>query len=774
MEDAPGVRGRHAVGSAGRPPKGAADGTAWVRIIGALFGLAVVAAASILALRISDRALADRQREMENLSLALAEQTERAFQALELVQISIIERISAAKIADSAQLAATMATEDVHRMLRDKIDALPYVDAVTLIDETGALINFSRFWPIPAVNVSDRDYFQALKVPGSPDVFISSPVPNRGTGTMTIYLARRFTAPDGHFLGLVLGAMEQSYFEASFSAINLGRDGAIAMFRDDGAYLAGHPHAAPDAKGASERKQAASLLIAHPSVDDLAPPGLIDGKPRLYAETRLAKYSVTVFVTDSLPAVQRRSWAQVLPIIVFAGLICLSILAVVVMAGRHLKAQRAFAESAHHFARHDALTGLPNRLLFAERLDALLEARSGNQQIALLFLDLDYFKSVNDTLGHAIGDALLKAVAERLRRCAGPQAEVARLGGDEFGIVLPGVEEPAALQTAQRIIEAIREPFELEHHRVIAGGSIGIAVAPEQGGTTPDILKSADLALFRAKSDGRGLVRVFQREMERAALARRNLEMDLDTAWREGQFFLIYQPIFECHDRRVVGFEALLRWRHPTRGVVPPPAFIPVVEETGLIFPLGAWVLEQACRAASRLPDHIFVSVNLSPIQFRGNVVEAHVTEALRVSGLSPHRLELEITETALIQEGPTLMAVMEGFRARGIRVALDDFGTGYSSLAYLRTLPIDRIKIDAAFVRGLGIDHHSLPILRAIIALADALPLVTTIEGVETEAQLKILQAEGCTHVQGYLLGHPLPFEDALALTAREPIRAS
>ncbi|MEP9375245.1 EAL domain-containing protein [Aquabacter sp. CN5-332] len=772
MADAPDTRERED-GSRGGLKETAAHGVGWVRTIGGLFAVAVLVAAIVLAYQTRERATADRQREMANLALALAEQTERAFQALELVQLSVIERITAAHVTDEAQLAATVGTMDVHRMLRDKIDALPYVDAVTIIGGSGALLNFSRYWPIPVVNVADRDYFNALKVSGS-DVSISAPVPNRGTGTVTIYLARRFKAPDGSFLGLVLGAMEQSYFEKYFSAIKLGRDGAIAMFRQDGSYLAGHPHLDPDAQGAAIRRQVASSLIATSLEEGRATPGLLDRKERLYAAKRLATYPVTIFVTDSVAAVERRARGQIIPITIFAGLICLTILVVVLLAERHLKAQQRFTRAAHHSARHDPLTGLPNRLHFSEHLDEALEARPANTSLALLFLDLDYFKSVNDTLGHAIGDDLLKGVADRISGCVGPEAMVARLGGDEFAIVLSHADETEACRIAQLIINAIREPFDLGHHRVVAGGSIGIALAPDHGETLPELLKNADLALYRAKGDGRGLAKVFQREMERAALIRRTLELDLDTAWREKQFFLAYQPIFDCRTSRIVGFEALLRWRHPTRGIVPPSAFIPATEDTGLIFLLGAWVLEEACRAATAWPEHISVAVNLSPIQFRGNRVAAQVTNALEASGLPARRLELEITETALIQEGPAALSIIEGFRADGIRVALDDFGTGYSSLAYLRTLPIDRIKIDHAFVEGLGMDHHSLPIIRAILALARALPLATTIEGVENSEQLEILRAEGCTHVQGYLLGGPIPFEEACALVQREPIGAA
>lgn len=735
------------------------------RLLAGLLCVLVIAIATLLAYRAGERAVSDRKRELENLALALAGQTERAFQGVELAQRSIVEQIASARITTQQQLETAMSGEAMHRLLRDKIDALPYVDAIILIDENGKLLNFSRFWPIPPVQVQDRDYFRALSHQDSPTVFVSAPVPNRATGTVTIYLARRINTPQGGFLGLLLGAMQQSYFEEIFSGIDLGRGAAITMFRSDGTYLAGHPNSdAGRELDPTERKELANLL-SHPVQGGVAPAGVIDSNSRIYSARKLPGYPVSILVTDTTRSMAGRAWGQALPVIAFATLICAGIVAAVIVTERRLENQRKVAEALLAAARRDSLTDLPNRLGLVEQLEAIFRTAHAAPRLSLLFLDLDYFKSINDTLGHAVGDSLLRAAAVRICAVASRAVIVSRLGGDEFAIVLEGAEEEAAQQIAGAVIDAIKQPFDLDHHRVVAGASIGIAIAPQHGQTLEELLKNADLALYRAKADGRGLARVFQREMERRALARRVLEMDLDAAWHSDQFFVVYQPIFDCRDGTVKGFEALVRWRHPTRGVVSPAAFLPAAESIGLILPLGGWVLEQACRAALAWPAEVFISVNLSAIQFRANRVVEQVASALAATGLPPNRLELEITETALMQEGPVATEIIEGFRKTGIRIALDDFGTGYSSFAYLRTLPVDRIKIDHAFVDGLGIERQSLPVLRAILSLARALPLDTTIEGVETAQQLEILKAEGCTLIQGWLLGKAVAFEETAAL---------
>ncbi|WP_051356941.1 bifunctional diguanylate cyclase/phosphodiesterase [Azorhizobium doebereinerae] len=730
----------------------------------------MVIGALLLTLSLRTQAYSDRRRELQNLALALAEQSDRALQSLQLVQTSIIERVTTANIDTPEALGALMSSFEIHEALREKISGLPFIDAVTIIDQNGKLLNFSRFWPVPTVNVSDRDYYLGLRDSRGQNVFVSLPVPNRGTGTTTIYLARRFNTPAGAFFGLVLGAMEQSYFEQFYGTIKLGRDGNITLYRDDGAQLAAYPHNPADAQPApAVAARIARDLIARQPEDGLAPAGLIDERPRLVAVQQLANYPLVVAVSDTTAAIEKRLRIQTLPIAAAAALICLAIAVAVILAIRQLREQARFAAAAHHAARHDDLTGLPNRLLFGERLTALLASRAAAHPFAVLFLDLDYFKSVNDTLGHAVGDQLLRAVAARLAEEAHPSEVVARIGGDEFAIINTHADQPeAALALAERVIARISRPISVEDHRVIAGGTIGIAMAPADGTSVNELLKNADLALYRAKAEGRGQARLFLREMEHTALARRALELDLREAWENGQFFLVFQPFFHVETRALAGFEALLRWRHPTRGIVSPATFIGCAEETGLILPLGAWVLSEACRTAAEWPEAVRLAVNLSPLQFRSGHMADHIRDALRASGLAPRRLELELTESTLLIEGTTVRATLEQVRAQGITIALDDFGTGYSSLGYLRTLPIDRIKIDRTFISRMCEDPHSRAIVHAVLQLSSALELETTAEGIEQEEQVEVLRAEGCGYVQGFLLGRPMRATEAREMAHR------
>ncbi len=432
-------------------------------------------------------------------------------------------------------------------------------------------------------------------------------------------------------------------------------------------------------------------------------------------------------------------------------------------------AKRAEAQIVH-MARHDALTGLPNRALLHEGLAEALArspaARGG--ATAVLCLDLDRFKNVNDTLGHAVGDKLLRQVTTRLTAATCDEAEaghatLARLGGDEFAVILHPTSRFKAGRLAARLIEAVARDYEIDGKRVAVGLSIGIALAPTDARDSEGLLRAADMALYRAKAEGRGVHRFFEPAMDVAIQARRGVELDLRAALAEQQFALAFQPFLGLSDNRIAGFEALVRWHHPIRGVVSPAAFVPIAEETGMIVPLGEWVLRQACREAARWPDAVRVSVNLSPVQFRSGDIDATVIAALRDAGLDPHRLELEITEGVLLQDNASTVAMLHRLKGIGVRIAMDDFGTGYSSLGYLRAFPFDKIKIDRAFVADLSVRPDALAIVRAVTTLADSMGMSTTAEGVETEEQLAHLRGAGCTEVQGYLISRPVP-ADAVA----------
>ncbi len=415
-----------------------------------------------------------------------------------------------------------------------------------------------------------------------------------------------------------------------------------------------------------------------------------------------------------------------------------------------------------HMARHDALTNLPNRVLFKDKME---QALARGDEFAVMFLDLDRFKSVNDSLGHPIGDALLCAVTERLQRVVSDADTVARLGGDEFAIVQSKASPTHASELAAQIIDALVEPFDVRGHQVIIGTSIGIALAPADGTEPDQLLRNADMALYRAKAEGRGAYHFFQPEMDAQMQERRRLELDLRKALVAEQFELHYQPLVDIASGEVSGFEALLRWNHPERGMVGPDVFIPVAEEIGLIVPLGDWVLRQACRDAVKWPERLTVAVNLSAVQFRNPTLALSVMSALGQSGLAASRLELEITETVLLQENRAVLDALHQFRKLGVRICMDDFGTGYSSLSYLRSFPFDKIKIDRSFIRELGKENDCVVIIRAVMRLGSSLGMITTAEGVETEQQLEILRAEGCMQAQGYLFSRPRPVTEIAAM---------
>ena len=412
-----------------------------------------------------------------------------------------------------------------------------------------------------------------------------------------------------------------------------------------------------------------------------------------------------------------------------------------------------------YIAHHDALTNLPNRVLFHEHLvDALDQQRRRGDGLALLCLDLNRFKSVNDTLGHAAGDVLLEAVAGRLRQCVRNDDLIARLGGDEFAVLQSCAEQPrAAEMLAQRIVAELGQPFEIEGHRVTIGASVGIAIA-DTDVTQTELLKNADLALYRAKADDRGAYCLFESAMDAEVKARRTIETDLRQALERGELDVFYQPLFDVQGARISGFEALLRWRHPEHGLISPAQFIPVAEELGLIVPIGKWVLARACAEAATWPEDVKVAVNLSPVQFRSAGLVDAVRRALEGAGLAPQRLELEITETTLLQENEAVLTTLHELRAIGLRTALDDFGTGYSSLSYLRSFPFDKIKIDQSFVREMARRPDCLAIVNSVASLARKLGMTTTAEGVETEEQLAQLRDAGCTEVQGFLFDRPRP----------------
>lgn len=441
-------------------------------------------------------------------------------------------------------------------------------------------------------------------------------------------------------------------------------------------------------------------------------------------------------------------------------------LALVGLAGwrgvRHLREQRQVEERVHYLAQHDILSGALNRASFGEALErAVWRHGQDGGGFAVLCIDLDRFKEVNDACGHAAGDEVLRTVTQRLRQLVRHGDQIARLGGDEFAVLQDAVTGPADVaRLAQRVVELLAEPYEMQGRQVVCAASVGAAVFGTDATTVPDLLHKADLALYRAKSEGRGGFSFYDAALDQQLQSQRDLVRDLREAIAQETLGLHYQPQYDADGQSLVGYEALLRWTHPTRGNVPPGDFIGVAESSGLIEPLGRWVLRRACREAAGWPQALAVSVNLSAAQFRSDELMATVAAALDDSGLPAHRLELEITESLLMNNTDRVLRTLHALSAMGVRIAMDDFGTGYSSLAYLWRFPFDKVKIDRSFTQGLGTDPKVGLIVRSIVSLAHSMEIRVNAEGVETSAQLDALQRYGCDELQGFLLGRPVPAE--------------
>jgi diguanylate cyclase (GGDEF)-like protein/PAS domain S-box-containing protein len=563
---------------------------------------------------------------------------------------------------------------------------------------------------------------------------------------------------DGGIIGLRMDITDLKQREASFRL--LFEDNPVPMFvlrRDTQVFLAANAAALSHYGFSREHLLSVTLRDLHAAADndELAP-------------------DIDPFVSDISTAKHRTRDGRIIEVVVFSRQLDYEGAPAVLIAIIDITERKEAEARIAHMAHHDALTDLPNRVLFRQRMaDALAQrSRSGNL-IGALCIDLDNFKLVNDTLGHPIGDRLLQDVAARIGRVLRTRDTAARLGGDEFAVLVPEMKSPQELGIlAQRLIQVVSEPYVIEGHMVTVGSTIGIAVAPTDGNDADHLLRNADLALYRAKAAGKSTFRFFEPEMDAQAQARRQLEIDLRSALLGETLEVHYQPLVDLGSQEVVGFEALLRWPHPTRGSVPPSEFIPLAEETGLITPLGNFVLERACRDASQWPRHVKLAVNLSPMQFRvGNVLQT-VKEALQASGLDPQRLDLEITESVLLDRTDQVIEQLHALRALGARISMDDFGTGYSSLSYLRAFPFDKIKIDRSFVRDLPSNRQTLAIVRAILGLASGLDMKVVAEGIETQADLACLAAEGCREGQGFLFSEARPQGEVLKLLAEAPQR--
>jgi len=996
----------------------------------------VVAATAVMVIDLRERALAASERELKNTALVLAEQTDRAFHAVEVVQTSLIERFRQLGIRSSEDHEREMSGHDVHLLLKDRIGGLAYLEAVAVISAQGKLLNFSRYWPIPDIEVSDRDYFNALQSDPQLTSFVSEPVRSRVTGGWMFFLARKLVGPNGEFLGLVLGIITPQYFENFFKSIALGDGSAIALLRRDGMLLVRAPPVEAHSPGRSYAKgDLFTKVLSHADRGAVRLVSVVDGTARQVAGHALAHYPLVTVVARTEAAALAEWRGATLYIAGAAGLLLLVIGVILRLSVRQIRSyealvkaraqndqkvqldaalnnmrqglamfdsggrlilynqrflqmyglspeavkpgltlsgllrlrkatgtfkgdpdryiaklvdadgafkgdpdrqfaklfeegrvetktmelpdgrmisivnqsipgsgwvsthediteqlrSRAELESTQNFlntvienvpvtifakdarehryvlvnrageelwgvsrkdvigktahdlfpertadvlferdlellahpgqlfhtthgietpnngahlvesrrialvgadgkpayllgvvedvteraqadermrylAHHDLLTGLCNRALFMERIEeAGARLRRRNETFTIFMLDLDRFKNVNDSLGHPEGDILLKETARRLKSALRETDVLARLGGDEFAILQAGEGDQriAAAALADRIINLVKEPYDINGSTVAIGTSIGIALAPEDGIEASDLMKKADLALYRAKSEGRDGYRFFDAQMTTAADARHQLEHDLREAVSRNELEVHYQPIIDAKTRKPVGAEALVRWRHPQSGTILPDQFIPLAEETGLIVPLGEQVLQKACCDAARWPPHLKVAVNLSIVQFRKCNLLDVILCALVESGLAPDRLELEITESILVENELNILAVVRQLKNLGVALVLDDFGTGYSSLSYLTKFPFDKIKIDKSFTQNLTKRAECAAIIASVRALGYSLDITTTAEGVETEQQFEMLRATGIDTMQGYLFGRPCPVSE-------------
>jgi diguanylate cyclase (GGDEF)-like protein/PAS domain S-box-containing protein len=989
----------------------------WLIACGLLLAAAVIAGTVAMLADLRERVLAASQRELRNTAVILAEQTDRAFRAVDLMQSGLIERLQALGVKSADDFERVMSGHDVHHMLKEKGSGWPHIGSITLINARGKLFNFSRFWPPPEIDVTDREFYQALKSDPRLSSFMGEPVRNRATDSWTIHLVRKVAGPNGEFLGLVLGAMEMSYFDQFFGTVVLGGSGRIRLFRNDGVVLASHPSIDPSMARVLANKQRVAELAERAKAGTVERVSRATGEERQVVAERLAHYPFILTASRTVDDALAEWRSAAIYIAGAAGLLLIVIAVIVVLGIRQIKSyeilmktrieadqriqldaaidnmtqgllmfdaserivvcnrryiemyglspevvkpgcsfhdliahrketgsfkgdidqyhrevrqglagniassrtiqtsdgrsirivdqpminggwvathediteqlrsrielermqtflntvienvpatvlvkdaqeqryvlinrsaeqilgisreqvigkhafeifpprtadvivardvelleragelfhathqietpnnglrlvesrriaipdkdgkpeyllgviedvtERARAdERIKYMAHHDLLTGLSNRALFMEKIEeAGARLRRRGETFTVFMLDLDRFKYVNDSLGHPEGDALLKETARRLKAALRETDVLARLGGDEFAILQTGEanQREDAIELARRIIDVITEPYDINGNKVAIGTSIGVAMAPVDGIEPSELMKKADLALYRMKSEGRNGYRFFDAQMTADAVALHQLEHDLREAMQRNELEVYYQPVVDGKTRQPVGAEALVRWRHPKKGFIPPDKFIPLAEETGLIVQLGEWVLQTACAEAAKWPAPLKIAVNLSAVQFKKSNLLDVVMCVLVESGLPPDRLELEITESMLIENDVNISDMIRQLKNLGVSIALDDFGTGYSSLSYLTKFPFDKIKIDKSFTQNLIKRVECRAIVSSVRALGHGLDILTTAEGVETEQQFEVLRAAGINLVQGYLFGRPCP----------------
>ena len=901
------------------------------RLVLAGFCVMIVAGAALglMFWQLHTDALSEVRNNVRTLGLAIAEQTARSVQAGQLVLEDLQRQIAEQKPTSIEEFKQQASSEAIFRFLKDRADFLPQVDAFTIIAADGKLVNFSRKWPPPPTDLSDRDYLAYFRTHDSQVSFVSAPVQSRGTGGWTTYIVRRVNSPNGEFIGMVLAAMDLNYFQNFYHALTDQAPTTVTLLRQDGTVLISYPPAAEigavwptdsrwhqiAADGVPEVFETKGdltpgdrIVSVHPLKDyslvinvsisemfalaDWRRIALVTGfcaalaiaggailiraqlihfekltrSERLLADrnttlentertlrqqtiqlsagrAKVAEQSATlsaalrhmnqgILMVDStgrvvvcneraatmldLPSELIAAQPQFDALVEYqmekgeftdpsssirAGNLAnaltgfplyervrpngdvLEVQTVLTQDGGMVRTytditeRRKSERQVQFMAHHDALTGLYNRTAFHEEFDILVAAAARRQNgLAVFYIDLDGFKAINDTYGHALGDRLLSAVALRLRAAVRETDIVARMGGDEFAIIQPftGATRNVA-ELAERMLLSVGQPFRFEDTHCSVGLSIGVALFPEHSTQPAELLHHADTALYRAKAGGKRMFCIFDPAIDAGRAAVSSLEDDLTQALNDKQFHLVYQPIVDAGTLAVIRFEALLRWTHPTLGFVQPDSFIPLIERSGLIGPIGLWVLETACKAAMSWPPEVGVSVNLSPVQFQQANLADQVEQVLLRVGLPARQLNLEITEGVLLSNSGPVTEAMTRLRQLGVRFSLDDFGTAYAGLTYLRQFAFDVLKIDRSFIQEAGRSPEGRGILSAIQALGNACNLQVVAEGVETEAELAIVRDLRCDQVQGYLIGRPsttarLEDMDGVIASTRQP----
>lgn len=854
----------------------------WLVLTGALLILLVAAGTALVAESLRERALQAERRSLANTALLLAKHFDQQIDEFSDVPTDALKAIEAASRADAGAFGGGLSTLKVHELLRGNKSRLFAISDVTIFAADGALINSSDAWPAKDINVVDRAYFRTLR-DGKVPLVIES-VKRRLNDRWAIIVARRISAPNGDFLGVVSRSLDPRAVEEFFGSIANAPGASIGLFHADGTLLARYPRADDKigqnfASGPIHRE-----LLSKGRSGTRELKSQLSGQVRIAAAQPLEHFPLSI-VTTTETAVALAEWRDQTKLLVVvasstAGVIALTLLLIVrrlsrqnriarqqlntalnnitqglmlydassrivlfnqryiemyglshsvVRPGRyfrdvmkHRKETGSFEGDPDKFcdevlalvekgnltrriltsrsgrtiqmlnqplpgggwvttheditelkqseqrierlAHYDALTGLPNRNLFRETLRREAVSATWDHGSALLYIDVDQFKEINDTLGHEAGDQLLVTVAEKLSACARVKHFAARLGGDEFAVICRTADENEIVDFIDGFYAALRTST-VGGRQLSTGASIGIALAPAHGSDIDELVRRADLAMYAAKGAGKGSYRFFDAEMEEKVKAERQMAVDLRYALKLEAFEIHYQPIVDLHSNAITCCEALLRWTHPLNGPVSPAEFIPIAEDTGLIGELGDWVLAKACLEATTWPTHVSLAVNVSPIQFRSSAFGLKVAAALARSGLPAARLELEITEAVLISDDETTLATLHELRSLGVKIALDDFGVGYSSLSYLHRFPFDKVKIDRSFIRGMAEGGACAAIVKAVVMIAAGRDMITTAEGVEEEWQRDELIKLGCDQMQGWLFS---PATDAAELRER------